>query len=470
MRALGLVAAAACGTCPASALALSGFQVPAPTRHRKKAHISCTQLQWRRCPPGTGIERGAAASSRLLFAKRAEDVIEREPIISSEDIESIDALSYTNGASTDGALGTGGTTNGGRALGILVLLTVPLAWGTYTPVVKYMYERLDPSMPGFVFSAGYYLVAAASLGILSSMQNDPQNGTLQSGTMQTGEDAKEEGYDATITTRGGWELGSYLFVGNGLQVVGLQTVPADRAAFLVQLTTVMVPLLSALTAGTLSAVPLQTWAACIVAFAGVVIMGADDAGSESIGSFDVSQLSISQGDFLIVLAAVAYSLHVVRLGAYAPRTTPLKLAASKATTEAILSVTLVIALAFIGTTHLTSPEFVSQTGSSVSGYFQTMSSGFREDGLAGGKDSALGVSIGAILWTGWVTCAYTIYAQSFGQSRVNPTDSNLIYTTQPLFSSMFAYVLLGETLGVYGFAGAILIGTALWLVTVSEDR
>ena len=205
------------------------------------------------------------------------------------------------------------------------------------------------------------------------MQDDPQNGTLQSGTMQIGEDAKEDDYDATITTRGGWELGSYLFIGNGLQVVGLQTVPADRAAFLVQLTTVMVPLLSALTAGTLSAVPLPTWLACIVAFAGVVVMGADDAGSESIGSFDVGQLSISQGDFLIVLAAVAYSLHVVRLGAYAPRTTPLKLAASKATTEAILSVTLVVALAFIGTTHIPSPEFVSQTGNSVSEYFQTMS-------------------------------------------------------------------------------------------------
>eukprot|EP00569_Conticribra_weissflogii_P014567 CAMPEP_0171418598 /NCGR_PEP_ID=MMETSP0880-20121228/41190_1 /TAXON_ID=67004 /ORGANISM="Thalassiosira weissflogii, Strain CCMP1336" /LENGTH=227 /DNA_ID=CAMNT_0011936871 /DNA_START=169 /DNA_END=849 /DNA_ORIENTATION=- len=54
-----------------------------------------------------------------------------------------------------------------RTLGILILLTVPLSWGTYTPVVKYMYDVMDPSMPGFVFSAGYYLVAAFSLGVLS---------------------------------------------------------------------------------------------------------------------------------------------------------------------------------------------------------------------------------------------------------------------------------------------------------------
>ena len=38
--------------------------------------------------------------------------------------------------------------NSERTLGILVLLTVPLAWGTYAPVVKYMYEKIDPAMPG----------------------------------------------------------------------------------------------------------------------------------------------------------------------------------------------------------------------------------------------------------------------------------------------------------------------------------
>ena len=289
-----------------------------------------------------------------------------------------------------------------------------------------------------------------------------------------------------------------------------------HTAFLVQLTTVMVPIFFAISMGNLSAVPIQTWIACIIAFAGVIIIGADDGGSVSssisdaasdatiidgttaasdatiidgttaaidqqhIGStifdsIDLSQLSnslqISQGDFLIVLAAIAYTMHVVRLGAYAPRTTPLKLAASKATTEAILSVILVIGLAFIGSTNFPSPQFVSETGHSVTEYFQTITSAFTENGLApsNAKESSFGVSIAAILWTGWVTCAYTIYAQSFGQSRVNPTDSNLIYTAQPLFSSAFAYVLLGETLGFYGCVGALMIGTALWLASSSSN-
>ena len=48
---------------------------------------------------------------------------------------------------------------------------------------------------------------------------------------KNGEMIQTDSYDndESITTRGGLELGSYLFLGNGLQVVGLQSVPADRA-------------------------------------------------------------------------------------------------------------------------------------------------------------------------------------------------------------------------------------------------
>ena len=355
-----------------------------------------------------------------------------------------------------------------RSLGILVLLTVPLAWGTYTPVVKYMYDKMDPSMPGFVFSAGYYIVAAVSLSILSQLQAKKKNDDDDDDAvlLNTPNDLQIEEENNIITTRGGWELGSYLFIGNGLQVVGLQTVPADRAAFLVQLTTVIVPLLSAFAAGNLLSIPLQTWAACIIAFSGVIIMGADG----SSGGAGDQTLNVSQGDALILLAAVAYSMHVVRLGVYAPRTTAIKLAASKATTEAFLSIVLAAGLFFVGSSAQSSlPEFVNKIGHEVVDYYNTISSAVM-NGSVLNSESSLGVSAAAILWTGWVTCAYTIFAQSFGQQRVNPTDSNLIYTTQPLFSSLFAYFLLGEVLGIYGYIGAVLIGVALWLVSSPGDE
>ena len=96
-------------------------------------------------------------------------------------------------------------------------------------------------------------------------------------------------------------------------------------------------------------------------------------------------------------------------------------------------------------------------------YFQTLQSAAP---LAGSIGNGAGLAaFGAVLWTGWVTCAYTIYAQSFGQRFVGPTDANLIYSTQPVFLALFAYALLHKSLGVQGYiGGGGMIGAALYLI------
>jgi len=374
----------------------------------------------------------------------------------------------------------GGVTGvGGRALGILVLMTVPLSWGTYAPVVRYVYE-IDPPVPGFVFSAGYYLVASLSLLTLANLTDKQQqqqdvaasntdNAKNENAIIKNSPNDDSTSSLSTLPIQGGLELGVYLFLGNALQVIGLKTVPADRAAFLVQLTTVMVPLVSAATTGSFFSIPLRTWIACLLAFSGVIVMGFD--GKEISGDLSSSLSSITDtftgGDLLIVLAAFVYTLHVVRLGRYAPSTTPISLAASKATTEAILSIGLVLGLlACTNGDTQGLPSFVAETGNDISNFFTSIGNAFNTNSI---PMSTLLPAAGAILWTGWVTCAYTIYAQSFGQSRVSPTDANLIYTTQPLFSALFAWVILGETLGEAGYIGAALIGVALWLVTGTDD-
>lgn len=189
-----------------------------------------------------------AISFELQLSKHTEEnnVITKIPIISDTTTTDVD-IDTTNLQTT--------TTKHDRTIGILILLTVPLAWGTYAPVVKYMYNNMEPSMPGFIFSAGYYIVAALTLGVLSSLSadDDDRDSIVDvddiGGRVDT-TNVEEEADDqldflakndvsteindnddiiSTITARGGLELGSYLFIGNGLQVVGLQTVPADRA-------------------------------------------------------------------------------------------------------------------------------------------------------------------------------------------------------------------------------------------------
>jgi len=409
---------------------------------------------------------------------------------------------------------------------------------------------MNPPIPGIVFSAGYYIVAAISLIGLELWSNAGRQQTANTIFPLDDSDYVDHRRNesissihvsvastidsvATTTTAtinpspssdswmknpnyyvpilGGMELGTYLFIGNLLQVIGLKTVPADRAAFLVQLTTIFVPLAQGIVAGNLFSIPGRTWIACLVAFLGVLVMGFDghtppnildsllqsmktffsgvgDAstfttiitkGDESSRTTILQQLSqvFTGGDLLVVSAALAYTMHVLRLSSYVRKTTPLRLAGAKATVESIWSVGLVLVLTSLkwscsSTTSTMNggsmilPSFVCDLSKDITSYFATVKSavGF------GLLTADMWVpAICACLWTGLITCAYTIYAQSYGQRRVDATEANLIYSAQPVFSALFAWGLLGEKLGPAGFLGGALIALGLWLVTTSTS-
>ena len=282
-------------------------------------------------------------------------------------------------------------------------------------IVRYLYT-IQPPVPGFVFSACYYTLAAVTTSILA---NQLQSAPTSIASSELDEDAENLCNDtlpksSIIPFNGGIELGLYLFVANCLQVIGLQTVESDRAGFLVQLTTVMVPICEGLFAGSVLLIPARTWVACVMAFLGLCIMGLDGktdvvvAWNDPGGAFHEVASTLSQGDFLIMGAAVLYTLHVVRLGTYARQTTPMKLAASKATTESILSFALIFFLVGIsllqdnyqifGVTGKDSLlTFSIETGREITSFFSSFTAGLSDGTLS---TSVLLPAFGSILWTG----------------------------------------------------------------------
>ena len=110
--------------------------------------------------------------------------------------------------------------------------------------------------------------------------------------------------------------------------------------------------------------------------------------------------------------------------------------------------------------------FVQETGAEITTFFSTIRTNFAAGTIPSG---AIGAAVGATLWTGLVTCAYTIFAQSYGQKRVGPTDANLIYSIQPLCTASFAFFLLGETMGPAGVVGGLFIGAAIYLIVTSSS-
>jgi len=77
--------------------------------------------------------------------------------------------------------------------------------------------------------------------------------------------------------------------------------------------------------------------------------------------------------------------------------------------------------------------------------------------------------LGAILWTGIVTTALTSFGENIAMQRLSAAESTIIYSTEPLWGSAFAAVVLGEHIGVNTLFGAILIlASCLWSSLGSE--
>jgi drug/metabolite transporter (DMT)-like permease len=381
-----------------------------------------------------------------------------------------------------------------RQKGLLVLLTVPFCWGTFEPAVRYVYA-MDPPINSFVFSLAYYAVASVSLLIAASLATRPSPPPSPQDIIDNDDDDDDDDEESIfgwpIQLQGGLELGTYLFVGNALQVLGLKTVPADRAAFLLQLTTLFVPVLDAVFQRSIKAVSTRTWIACVVALAGVSVMGLDDGGIGGGGDSDSVSVNVSSewlspqrfmdvfshvssGDALIVAAALAYSFHCLRLGGYAKQMSAVQLAASKASVETFLAALLVVGLVLFSQNTATDSSSGQAASEGLAVFLE--SSGQDITTFLGSLGDYLSLpssvwipAVAAILWTGWVTVAYTIYAQSYGQRRVQPVTANLIYTFQPVCTAIIAWALLGESLGPAGYFGGALIGSAALIVVVPEE-
>jgi drug/metabolite transporter (DMT)-like permease len=354
-------------------------------------------------------------------------------------------------------------------------ILLPTAWGTFEPAVRFVYQ-IQPDIPPFLFSFVYYLVAASVLLFFASRPaglDDDAKIRADSISLEESDGTLEKPATTDLLPiQGGLELGTYLFIGNGLQVVGLKTVSSDRAAFLLQLTTIFVPLVQAIFARNLLAVPTKTWIACLIALCGVGLMGLDGAGDgslSSLSSVSLDSLEFSQGDIFIVLGALSYTFHCIRLEGYAKTTSAVKLAAAKASTETLwsaLTVTTCVVAALASSMDGSVLDVARSSGESIISYWEHSQNELQD--TSANVDQWLTLAA-AVTWTGLVTVAYTIYAQSFGQSRVKPATANLIYTIQPLFTALFAWAILGETLGPAGYAGGALIGSSVLLVIQDDD-
>jgi drug/metabolite transporter (DMT)-like permease len=227
---------------------------------------------------------------------------------------------------------------------------------------------------------------------------------------------------------GGMELGFWKFLGTTSHLYGLSLTTANHGAFLIQLTTLIVPVIQGLQG---EKIPRQIQAAVGLALLGVFAFTQDPSGAAE-GAVAVQQQSM--GDLLCIACAFfysAYDIQTFKWGKIVPRT---QLVTTKIGTQALLSVSLCAGIAW----------------TDCGDYFAS-------------NPDLTGTLIPVVLWSGLMVNALATFLQVGGMQAIGPTRAQTIFASQPIWSSILAYAFLGETIGVQGALGASAFLFALYL-------
>jgi drug/metabolite transporter (DMT)-like permease len=206
-------------------------------------------------------------------------------------------------------------------------------------------------------------------------------------------------------------LGVVLFVAINLQQVGLLGTSVSNAGFITGLYVVLVPVLMRLGGATVSR---RVWAAVTVATFGMYLLSVK------------ADATIASGDWLQLGGALMWAVHMLLVGHLARRHDPLRLSVLQYVVAGGLSLAVALARETI------TPDGLMQAG-------------------------------GAIAWGGILSIGVAYTLQVIAQRDAVASHAAVIYSSEGVFSAIGGWVMLGEQLGLRGWAGALLICVAMVL-------
>lgn len=308
--------------------------------------------------------------------------------------------------------------------GLLTIGFITLLFSSNSPVLHAAFSSSsDMSSPPPVLFLNAAVSAVALVGLVLGGDSLESN-ALQPSTLQDNLPTKEE--EDALALQGGCELGLWKFLGTTANLFGLALTTAGHGALLIQLTTLIVPVVQGLQG---VPIPRRIQASVVLALAGVVCFTQDPTGTPS-----------AQGDALCVLAAIFYATYDLRLFAWGKRLAAKRLITSKIGTQALLSVALLLAV----------------SGTETMEY------------IASADATTWSTILPVVLWSGVAVNAVAPFLQVGGQQAVGPTRCQTIYASQPLWAAILSFLFLRETIGTQGMVGGSVFLVALFLAATAE--
>jgi drug/metabolite transporter (DMT)-like permease len=290
-----------------------------------------------------------------------------------------------------------GDVSRGRIGGVLLLALVTVIWGTTFILTRWLEtDATAPLPPSMLVLLRFVLAALLCSPALLS-----------------------HGRNKRLWLAGA-ELGFWLWCGYASQAVGLATTTVGRSAFITSLNVVFVPALAAVGGRRVST---RVWAAAALALIGTGLL-CNDGGRPNAG------------DGWTLLTAATYAVYIVRLEGYTSRFGSMSLTVVQLWAVALFSAGWVGAELLYGLSHGTARmDFAAIYSSPAKTWAQ-------------------------LVYLGIVATALTTLLQAIGQKSVPGPQASLLYTLEPVWAALFAWLGSREGFGQAGWAGAALIFAA----------
>lgn len=401
---------------PSSSMRSTSGRVSVKTRRRSRAAFATASSS---SPPPS--EKPSASSSA---AKKGE---QRAPpsvaaLSSSEELDGAVAITAPTSTMVEATTEEEANTYGAK----LLLLCVPLLWATYAPSIRFVFTMSDAE------------VGSATLSLVRMfLAQLPFLPALASTIERSKSDCGETKGDADRAIRAALELGLWNATATGFQAWGLEHTSSTHSGFMMGTVNILVPTLAVLQGDKVSR---QTWAACLVTFIGVLIIGLDSVVSGGLNE-NVSPDAL-RGDVSAFASALCYAGLTIRASNYAKEFSP----------EELMGTKTLVMLAFM-----------------LCWYCQTTVSASEDVSFAFLTSPIVAA---AVVYSAYVPGALANYVQLKGQASVSASDAQVIYATTPVFNALVSVLALGETLTTNTVVGGavILCASLAPFISASHER
>ena len=218
---------------------------------------------------------------------------------------------------------------------------------------------------------------------------------------------------------GGVCCGILLALASSFQQMGIQYTTVGRAGFITACYIVIVPILGHFFLRKKCGATI--WIAVALALAGLYLLCITDG------------FSIGKGDFLVLICAFLFSLHILVIDYFSPKTDGVKMSCIQFLVCGILTA--------IPAIILEHPNLSSFSG-----------------------------AWGATLYAGVMSCGVAYTLQIVGQKNMNPTVASLILSLESCISVLAGWIILGQKLSTREIIGCVVMFGAIVLAQLPQKE